>query len=111
MLPSRAVGVVLVPVHTRRVGGVIIGIIIQGALQTLFPPRWDTPAVAHPVLPGLGADEGVFIFVLCLVVPLQIHCVGAERVQTGLGFAHRLQAIWQGDSCNSTAFLDLKAIF
>lgn len=88
MLASRAVGVVLVPVHTRRVGGVIVGIIIQGALQTLFPPCWDAPTVAHPVLPGLGADKGVFILVLCLVVPLQIHRVGAARVQTELGFAH-----------------------
>lgn len=88
VLPSRAVGVVLVPVHTRRVGGVIVGVIIQGALQPLLPPCGDAPAVAHPVLPGLGADEGIFIFILCLVVPLQIHCVGAERVHTGLGFAH-----------------------
>lgn len=83
MLPGGAVGVVLVPIDTGRVGGVVVGIIIQGALETLFPPRWDTSAVAHPVLPGLGADEGVLIFVLCLVVSLQIHRVGAERVQTG----------------------------
>ena len=88
VLPGRAVGVILVPVDTGRVGGVIVGIIIQGALETLFPPCRDTPAVAHPVLPGLGADERVLVFVFCLVVSLQIHCVGAERVQTGLSVAH-----------------------
>lgn len=94
MLPGGAVGVILVPIDTGRVGGVVVGIIIQGTLETLFPPRWDTPAVAHPILPGLGADERVLVFVLCLVISLQIHRVGAERVQTGLGFAHQLQAIW-----------------
>lgn len=88
VLPSGAVGVVLVPVHTRGVGGVIVGIIIQGALQPLFPAGRDAPAVAHPILPGLGADEGIFIFVLCLVVPLQIYRVRAEKVQTGLGLAN-----------------------
>lgn len=102
MLPGRAVGVILVPIDTGCVGSVIVGIIIQGALKTFFPPCWDTPAVAHPILPGLGANERVLVFVLCLVVSLQIHRVGAERVQTGLGFAHRLQAIWQGNNCNSS---------
>lgn len=88
VLSSRAVGVILVPIDTGRIGGIVVGIIVQGALETLFPPRWDTPAVAHPILPGLGADERILIFILCLVVSLQIHRVGAERVQTGLGFAH-----------------------
>lgn len=83
VLPGRAVGVILVPVDTGRVGGVVVGVVIQGALQALLPARRDAPAVAHPILAGLGADEGVLILILGLVVPLQIHCVGAASGQKG----------------------------
>lgn len=83
VLPSRAVGVVLVPVDAGCVGGVVVGVVVQGALQALLPARRDAPAVAHPILAGLGADEGVLVLILSLVVPLQIHRVGAASGQKG----------------------------
>lgn len=77
VLPGRTVGVILVPVDTRGVTGVVVGVIVQCTFQSFFPPRGDTAAVAHPILPGLRADERALVFVLCLVVRLQVNCVRA----------------------------------
>ena len=88
VLPRRAVGVVLVPVDAGGVAGAVVGLVVQAAGRAATPvpaQRGHTPAGAHAVLAGLGADEGVFILVLCLVVALQVHTQGAVAGgQTGM---------------------------
>lgn len=80
VLPCGAVGVVLVPVDAGGVAGAVVGLIVQaagGAAAALPAQRGHTPARAHAVLPRLGADEGVLVLVLRLVIALQVHAQGA----------------------------------
>lgn len=69
-----AVGVVLVPVDARGVVGAVVGVYVQVALQaSLLVQLGHGAAVPHAVLPGLGADEGVLVVVLGVVILLQLH--------------------------------------
>ena len=82
VLPCGAVGVVLVPVDASGVAGAVVGLVVQaagGAAATLPAQRGHTPARAHAVLPRLGADEGVLVLILRLVVALQVHAQGAAE--------------------------------
>lgn len=95
VLARRAVGVVLVPVHTGGVAGAVVGLVVQAAGRAATPvsaQRGHAPAGAHAVFPRLGADERVLILVLSLVVALQVHAQGAEE-QTGM----RLRPGFSGD--------------
>lgn len=76
VLACRAVGIVLVPVDTGGIAGTVIGLIVQttGWAAATFPTQCGhTPAGPHAILPGLGADEGTLILILCLIVRLQVH--------------------------------------
>lgn len=80
VLPRGAVGVVLVPVDTGGVAGAVVGLVVQAtgwATAPLPSKGRHTPAGAHAVLPRLGADEGVLVLVLGLVIALQVHTQGA----------------------------------
>lgn len=96
VLACRAVGVVLVPVDAGGVAGTVIGLVVQatGRATATFPTKGGhAPAGAHATLPGLGADEGTLILILCLVVRLQVHAQGAagggkrQRQSWGAGFS------------------------
>lgn len=94
VLPRGAVGVVLVPVDTGGVAGAVVGLVVQATGWPTAPlpsKGGHTPAGPHAVLPRLGADEGVLVLILGLVIALQVHTQGAAE-----GTGMRLRAASPG---------------
>lgn len=84
VLPRGAVGVVLVPVDTSSVAGAVVSLVVQAAGRATAPlpsKGGHAPTGAHAILPRLGADEGVLVFVLSLIIALQVHAQGAVEGQ------------------------------
>lgn len=67
-LPGGAVGVVVIPVDAGGVVGAVVGAVVKLALQPVLVQLGQGVAVPHAVLPRLGADEGVLIIILCVIV-------------------------------------------
>lgn len=60
-IPSRAVGIVLIPIDTCGVICAVVGSHVQLTLQTLLmQPRYGV-AVAHAIIPHLRADEWALV--------------------------------------------------
>lgn len=93
MLPGRTVCIILVPVDTRGVAGVIVGIIVQGAHQAFLSPYGNAAAIPHPIFSRLGADKRAFIFILCLIVGFQLQCVRPGRKRHMDGYRTKITLV------------------
>lgn len=79
-----AVGVVLVPVDAGGVVCAVVGVDVQTALLArLVVQLGDGAAVPHAVVSGHGADEGVLVVVLRVVVLAELHGQRALRKAEG----------------------------
>lgn len=82
VIPSRAVGIILVPINTCGVICAVVGSHVQLTLQALLiQPRYGV-AVAHTIIPHLRADEWALI--VNAVVIGQVYALGTDIHRNGI---------------------------